>query len=112
MSSQTIAGCTLDLSVETLSAWRDRALPEAEMQRIAQHSSTCVACRTRLAEYDAMAHALKTLTIPEPLGGYGRNPRLRAASGGRHRRMQLSVVPPSGLGAVAAALLIAVLAVA
>src|SRR5262249_42451109 len=107
-----IAGCTLALPVETLSAWRDHALPEAEMQRIAQHSTTCVACRTRLAEYDAVARVLKALTIPEPLGGYGRNPRLRAESGGRHLRIRLGVVPPGGLGAVAAALLIAVLAVA
>src|SRR5262249_11437161 len=63
-----------------------------------------------LAEYDAVARALKTLAIPEPFGGYGRNPRLRVEHAGRSTGTRLRFVPPMSLGAVAAVLLIALFA--
>ncbi len=109
MNSEVIPGCAFNLPVETLSAWRDRALPDAEARRVAAHVASCPACRQRLAEYDAVTRALKTLTVPEPVGGYGRNPRLRTDHAGSRVWARLRRVPPGGLGAVAAALLIAVL---
>jgi virginiamycin B lyase len=78
MSGRTIAGCPLNLAVDTLSSWRDNALPEGELRRIREHLSECLSCEQRLAEYDAVATALRRLSVPLPVGGYGRNPRLTA----------------------------------
>jgi hypothetical protein len=75
MGSEKITGCTLALLTDTLSAWRDGALPPADSEQVDAHLPTCAACRARLAEYDAVAHALRLLAVPEPVGGYGRNPR-------------------------------------
>ena len=57
--STTPAPCTLGLSSEQLSAWRDRALPAIEMQRIAQHLPNCAACQRRLAHFDRIAAAVQ-----------------------------------------------------
>ena len=70
-----ITGCVLDLPTDTLSAWRDRALSPHEAERVGAHLPTCTACQTRLAEYEAVAQALRLLAVPEPVKGYGRNPR-------------------------------------
>jgi streptogramin lyase len=112
MSKETIAGCALHLRVDLLSAWRDHALPEAEERRIATHVASCPACRHRLSEYDAMAHVLKTLRVPEPVAGYGHNPRLSPARPEMRQALRLRLVPPPGLGALAAVLLLTLLAAA
>jgi YVTN family beta-propeller protein len=113
MSDARIPGCALDLSVETLSAWRDQVLPAREQERVLAHLPGCAACRQRLAQYDAAAHALRTLLTPEPVGGYGRNPRLAERSPRsilRWSRLRVRNGPPISLNSLAAALIIALLA--
>src|SRR5262249_19122051 len=110
MSGETIMGCVANLEVETLSAWRDQALPEPEAQRVAEHLPACDACRQRLSEYEAVARALRTLSIPEPISGYGHNPRLRREHARSSARPRGQYTTPRNLGAIAAVLLLAVLA--
>jgi virginiamycin B lyase len=115
MSTAKIAGCTLHLDVETLSAWRDRALSPEGQARVAAHLPDCAACRARLAQYDAVARALRTLAVPEPIGGYGHSPRpweqetpwARATSGQPRPGGWMT-----GLGPLAAVLLLALVAAA
>jgi hypothetical protein len=96
MGGEKIAGCTLDLPTDTLSAWRDRALSVDEAERVGAHVPGCAACRTRLAEYEAVAHALRALAVPEPVGGYGHNPRRRDADHADRRRPHV-LAPPRAL---------------
>lgn len=114
MSADKILSCTEGQTAAALSAWRDGALNLAESERLRQHVEGCAACRARLAEYDAIADGLRAIRVPDPVGGYGRNPRLSPASGHpRSRRLPLSLSSTSrlriagSLGAVAAVLLIA-----
>jgi streptogramin lyase len=113
MSDATIPGCALGVSVQTLSAWRDQALPALEHERMRTHITGCESCRRRLAQYDALARALKTLPAPEPVGGYGRNPRFTERSPEhilRWNRLRPRNGPPISLNSLAAILIIALLA--
>jgi YVTN family beta-propeller protein len=113
MSDAMIPGCALGVSVQTLSAWRDQALPAHEQERMRDHIAGCTSCQRRLAQYDAVAHALKTLPTPEPVGGYGRNPRLVEHSPQRilrWSRLRLRNGPPMSLNSLAAVLIVALLA--
>jgi YVTN family beta-propeller protein len=110
MSDAMIPGCALGVSVQTLSAWRDQALPAQERMR--GHIAGCASCQRRLAHYDAVARALKTLPTPEPVGGYGRNPRLThpgSESVSGWSRLRVQHMPPSSLNSLAAILIVAVL---
>lgn len=104
MNADTILGCALALSPAVLSAWRDDALPGAEAARVAAHIPTCAACQVRLADYDELARGLAAIRVPEPVGGYGRNPRTRAGNIGNRGRGPKLV---GGLGALAAVALLA-----
>jgi virginiamycin B lyase len=113
MSDAMIPGCALGVSVHTLSAWRDLALPAQEQERMRAHIAGCASCQRRLAQYDAVARALRILPTPEPVGGYGRNPRLTQHSPGRvlrWSRLRLRNGPPMSLNSLAAILIIALLA--
>jgi hypothetical protein len=57
--------CSLGLSREILSAWRDRLLPEIEAQRITRHVATCSTCQARLAQFDRIAAALRRQPAPD-----------------------------------------------
>lgn len=110
MSENTIPACAEGTTITTLSAWHDGALSPVEAERMARHIRDCAACRARLAEYDAIAESLCAIYVPDPVGGYGRNPRLLPSTARRPRnqfssRTRLRTV--GGLGAVAAVLLIA-----
>ena len=113
MSADIIPACALRLSAGTLSAWRDGALEPTEARRVEIHVGECAACRAQLAEYAAVATALRAIPEPAPDGGYGRNPRLltpRAPTTRTARtRFPLAsrVRTGSGLGALAAVLLLA-----
>lgn len=113
MSAETIPACALRLRAGTLSAWRDGALEPDEARHVEIHIGECAACRARLAEYDALATALRAIPEPAPDGGYGRNPRLLAPSAPTTRaartRFPLAsrVRAGGGLGALAAVLLLA-----
>jgi virginiamycin B lyase len=108
MSDATIPGCALGVSVQTLSAWRDQALLAQEQERLRVHITGCDGCRRRLTQYDVIAHALKTLAVPEPVGAYGHNPRRETMRGGGSGRRWPA--PPTGLGALVAALVLVALA--
>jgi predicted anti-sigma-YlaC factor YlaD len=52
--------------VETLSAWRDIALRPAELRRVGEHVTTCIACQSRLAAFDEVSTLLRGQTLFEP----------------------------------------------
>ena len=58
---ETPTPCDLDITTATLSAWRDQALSAQEQTRIAAHVTNCAACRVRLAAFDAVGQALRSL---------------------------------------------------
>jgi hypothetical protein len=58
--------CRLDLSPETLSAWRDQQLPVDEERRLSAHFRECYACREQLAGFERQAQSLRTERVPEP----------------------------------------------
>lgn len=60
------APCALALPLETLSAWRDTALRQAELRRVGEHVNTCVACQSRLAAFDEIGALLRGQTLFEP----------------------------------------------
>ncbi|HZC04563.1 MAG TPA: hypothetical protein VE338_02910 [Ktedonobacterales bacterium] len=117
MSASTIPICSLGLSPDDLSAWRDHALSANDERRIADHIGSCQACQRTVAGHEALAAALRAERSPAP---DPRNwPQLQARIGGdnRHRRAahRLPARPArrpalwGGLGAVAAVLLISTL---
>lgn len=57
--------CQLSLTRETLSAWRDQLLPEADALRIAQHVQNCAACQRRLRQFTHIAAALQRQPAPD-----------------------------------------------
>jgi hypothetical protein len=117
MSTENIPGCAEQRTATTLSAWRDgildSSLDSSEAHHLEAHLAGCAACRARLAEYDDLADRLRAIPAPAPVGGYGRNPRLRSSS---RRTWPRAFFPRSasqrlrvagGLGAMAAVLLLA-----
>jgi hypothetical protein len=103
------SGCALGVSGQTLSAWRDGALPDVEARRIAGHVAACHACQRRLARFERIASALRRQPAPN-LGARtwaGIQAHLAAKKrrpvSGRH------AAAFSGLGAAAAAAVVALL---
>ncbi|HEX8982865.1 MAG TPA: hypothetical protein VF792_08860 [Ktedonobacterales bacterium] len=115
-TTSPLTGCSLGLSSDDLSAWRDNVLDAAANARMTAHITTCDACQTHIAAYDAIAQGLRAIPTPAPPGGYGRNPRLHAAtrrarhSALRTRRARHPALRAtralSGLGAIAAVILL------
>ncbi|MGO8949055.1 MAG: anti-sigma factor family protein [Ktedonobacterales bacterium] len=102
--------CEHGITSDTLSAWHDNDLSPAEAQKIGKHVRTCSACRTYLAEIDAVISALQAQPVPalteslwQPLQArkyhLARRPALAVGTG--KRLLQ-------GLGAVAAVILLIV----
>src|SRR5260370_35073510 len=103
MSPDTVPGCVERLSVAMLNEWRDGILDPAQAQQLNRHLSSCVVCQAQLGEYATLATALRSIRTPEPVHGYGHNPRLRALApadqrGRASHRVRLPLV--SGLRAV------------
>lgn len=63
MTTRT-ANCTLHLTEDDLSAWRSQLLPSAEQRRIGQHIPSCAACQRTLAEFTAIADAMRNEAVP------------------------------------------------
>ncbi|HEX9037297.1 MAG TPA: zf-HC2 domain-containing protein [Ktedonobacterales bacterium] len=59
MTRETLV-CQANIALDTLSALRDAALPAAEAQRLRAHIPTCAACQARLADFEAVASALRS----------------------------------------------------
>ena len=112
--TSSAAVCTLGLERKKLSAWRDRALSDADTRLLDAHVGQCEACLARLAEYEALAQALRGDRPPHP------DERLWAGVSGAFTRMsaveQRSLLQPNQsrrhalewLSAVAAVVLITV----
>src|SRR5689334_19264888 len=58
------AQCSLGLSDDELSRWRDDDLNPARMALIRMHIGICVACRERLAAFDEIGVGLRGLEPP------------------------------------------------
>ncbi len=112
MSAPTTAPCTLGLTPDNLSAWRDHTLPPTEEQRISAHISACAACQRITAADDALA---ATLAADQPPAPDPRNwSRLRARIAANDPATAALRHTPrralwSGLAATAAVLLISAL---
>lgn len=111
MNADIIPACPLSLTVDDLSCFRDGDPPAGHERAIADHLVSCAACRARLAEYDHIGIGLRA--IPEPTLDDDRFWREVAARAGGRRlasapsraRLRHTI---SGLGAVAAVLLVAI----
>ncbi len=105
--SEKKAPCTLNLSRETLSAWRDRLLPEADAQRVALHVSDCAACQYRLSQFALIAAAIQRQPAPDLRAQTWRGIQMRLETtqrAGFPRNFALR-----GVGAALAAVLVAML---
>lgn len=80
--------CAENIAPERLSALRDESLPADEAQRLREHVTGCPACQARLADYDALAAALRQQRELEPGERIveGVRARLAAPSTARRRR--------------------------
>lgn len=65
MASSTTERCTLNLTDDALSAWRDDLLGRGEMRRISEHVPTCLACQQRSGGFERIRDALLGQRIPD-----------------------------------------------
>jgi hypothetical protein len=63
---QKTSDCTLGLTTDALSAWRDGDLGADELQRVREHTASCAACQQRLAGFELVARALARQRELEP----------------------------------------------
>jgi len=97
--------CAEQIGTETLSAWRDSLLPAAEMERIAEHSAGCAACRGHLAAFEQVARALRRQRELEPGARIRAGVLRRVAHRGRARARRSAArrwALTGGAGALAA----------
>ena len=107
MSAEPIPACALGLTAATLSAWRDQSLSAAEAEQIRAHAARCPACQQRLADYEAIAHALRAQRVPAPDERLWRGVRAGMAQSRQRAPLNLPRVPLwQTLVATAAALLL------
>src|SRR5258708_16399507 len=66
METREGVACTANVEGATLSAWRDGALPPADLERVHAHVTGCSACQARLAQYDELARMLQRQRQLEP----------------------------------------------
>src|ERR1051326_1012382 len=59
MNPETIPACSLNVSAQTLSAWRDDLLSAAEAEQLNQHLRTCPACQQQLQDFERIAMLLR-----------------------------------------------------
>lgn len=107
----TTLACPVDISEETLSAWRDGLLDAAEGHRLERHIAECDACQQRLASFEHVARVLRDQPDPQLTAQVWRGLQRRAAQSGSRPRsaggFALGRVPPAAVAAVAAALVVA-----
>lgn len=109
MMGEDRSQCALGLSRETLSAWRDRLLPEADAQRIALHVTDCAACQRRLAQFAQIAATIQRQPAPDLRAQTWRGIQARLAQK-EHRPMRIPRAAAfGGIGAIALVALIVVL---
>ena len=103
--------CDLDLTDETLSAWRDELLSQRDIRRIAEHVPTCAACQSRIGDFERIRNALIGQRVPDMQARVWRG--LRESIQGDvergHRRWSRQTAG-KGLATLAAVLLVALFA--
>ncbi|MGH2502724.1 MAG: hypothetical protein ACRDID_09445, partial [Ktedonobacterales bacterium] len=106
--SATLA-CAAGVTPDTLSAWRDGLLPEAQASWLAAHTPTCPACGARLRDDEQIGAALRGQLIPRSAA----DPwpaMLRRIERERRGRWRAPTLPRwGGLGALVAAVLLVAL---
>jgi hypothetical protein len=108
--SATLA-CAAGVTPDTLSAWRDGLLPDAQAAWMAMHTPTCPACGARLRDYEQIGAALRGQFIPHSSADPWPAMLRRIERERRGRRRTPTLPRWGGLGAlVAAALLVALFA--
>jgi hypothetical protein len=93
MIEQDIPDCTLGLTTDTLSAWRDGGFQGDDEQRIRQHATTCAACQQRLNGFATVARALERQQELEPGDRVWRGVQNRIAS-----QRRTGIILPRSLG--------------
>jgi hypothetical protein len=118
MSAETRAACALGISDETLSTLRDELLSADEAGRLRSHAATCAACRERLEGFERVGVALRGQRLTGPSARLWDDVQAAIAAGehtsasGRFAwRTGARASRPtwSGWGALAAALVVALL---
>lgn len=111
MTSPTTDRCTLNLTDETLSAWRDSLLGQHDMRRIAEHVPTCSACQQRISGFERIGHVLLGQRVPDMQARVWRGLHdAIEADVRRGRRRWTAPKAGKGLATLAAVLLIALFA--
>jgi hypothetical protein len=100
----------LGITSETLSAWGDGLVDDAEARRLRDHVSSCRACQSQLAAFAATRRALVGQRLPDIQDQVWRSLRSRIAESGRSQQMSHRQQVFGGLAAVAAVVLVAFLA--
>jgi hypothetical protein len=100
--------CTLGITPETLSSWRDNHLPATEKARISRHIPDCDACRGTLTQFDVVAHTLWRQGDLDPGNRVWRGVQSQIARGGA-RRAGFAAYAWRGAGATLAVLLVVTL---
>ena len=107
------ATCALGLDAHMISAWRDGATTPAMAERIAAHFAACRACQAHMAAFESVAEALRRQRLPgRPRQMLWREIQARRADTTPVWRRPLRFLHTplwAGAGALAAALLVALL---
>lgn len=107
------ATCALGLDAHIISAWRDGAITPAMAERIAAHFDGCRACQAHMAAFESVAEALRRQRLPgRPRQTLWREIQARQADTTPvwWRPLRMLHAPLwAGAGALAAALLVALL---
>jgi hypothetical protein len=104
--------CARNIAGETLSAWRDGELPAEQGRGLDTHIASCPACQARLADYERVSQALRTQRTPRAEDFAWPDVRRLPTT---RRTMRWGVVAPrgfSGVAALAAVLILALMSVA
>jgi anti-sigma factor RsiW len=107
------ATCALGLDAHMISAWRDGAITPTMAQRIAAHFDGCRACQAHMAAFESVAEALRRQRLPgRPRQTLWREIQARRSDTTPVWRRPLHILHAplwAGAGALAAALLVALL---
>lgn len=114
MSTELRDACALGVTDEALSALRDEALAPNEASRLAAHVPTCPVCSERVARYEQVGALLRAQRLAGPSADLWEDVRAavvsdRAPSVARGSRWAMRRPMWSGVGAIAAALAVALL---
>jgi len=106
--NENAARCTLNITAESLSAWRSQLLSVQEQGRIGEHVPTCSTCQRRLQRFERIAQALHSQTVPPSGATLWRSVQAAIATSERQNMFSTQKI---FFGGLVAAVLIALFAV-